>query len=90
MNSRHEAKQIARQIGRWCGWAALILLLLTMLTGYGISEFRTVSSLTLGALNKAFSHKLHHYAGIPLLVLVLAHVSISMWGRLVASKIRSE
>jgi hypothetical protein len=76
------------RIGRWFGWAALALLAFTALTGYGISQFRIVNSLTLGLLDKASSQRLHHYTDIPLGVLMLAHVTIAMWGRSRAGKRR--
>jgi hypothetical protein len=82
-------KQNVRRIGRWCGWAALILLLFTLLTGYGISEFRIVTGATLGVLNKAVSQRWHHYTDVPLLVLALIHVVIAVRGRLRISKERS-
>ena len=78
-----------RRVGRWCGWAALVLLLFTLLTGYGISEFRIVTGMTLGVLNKAVSHRWHHYTDVPLLVFALAHGVIVVWGRLGIRKERS-
>jgi thiosulfate reductase cytochrome b subunit len=75
-------KRNLRRIGRWCGWAAAVLLLFTILTGYGISEFRTVSSLTFGALGKATSQRLHHYTDMPLLVFLSVHIGLALWGRL--------
>ncbi|MDY7040122.1 MAG: hypothetical protein SVX38_04590 [Chloroflexota bacterium] len=77
-----------RRIGRWCGWAAAVLLLFTLLTGYGISEFRTVSRLTFGILDKAAAHRLHHYTDIPLFVFLVMHVGIALWGRL-SSRIKA-
>ncbi len=71
-----------RRIGRWCGWVAFVLLLLTLLTGYGISQFRIVTGLTLGVLSKAVSQRWHHYTDVPLLIFVLLHVAIAVWGRL--------
>ena len=71
-----------RRVGRWCAWATAALLLFTVLTGYGISEFRIVSQLTLGILGKAVSHRLHHYTDGPLLAFLCAHVGISVWLRL--------
>jgi len=76
-----------RRVGRWCGWVAFVLLLFTLLTGYGISEFRIVTSMTLGVLDKGVSHRWHHYTDVPLLVFALAHVVIAVWGR---SRIRKE
>jgi hypothetical protein len=77
-----------RKIGRWFGWAALALLAFTVLTGYGISQFRIVNSLTLGLLGKASSQRLHHYTDVPLVVLTLAHATIAAWGRSRARKRR--
>jgi hypothetical protein len=87
---RRTIRRTVRRIGRWCGWAAVVLLLWTMLTGYGISQFRIVSELTFGVLNKAVSHRLHHYTDIPLLVFTAIHVGIAVWGRVAASKRRSK
>ena len=81
-----KSKRNIRRIGRWCGWAALILLALTLITGYGISQFRVVNSLTFGLLDKASSHRWHHYTDIPLVIFTLVHVTIAVWFRLSARK----
>jgi hypothetical protein len=70
-----------RRIGRWCGWIALALLALTVLSGYGISAFRIVEPLTLGLFGKAGSFRLHHYLDVPLVAFTLLHVGIGLWGR---------
>lgn len=77
-----------RRVGRWCGWAALVLLLFSLLTGYGISEFRIVTGVTFGVLDKVVSYRWHHYMDVPLLVFALAHVAIAVWGRLTIRKDR--
>ena len=82
-----KSKRNIRRIGRWCGWAALALLGFTVLTGYGISQFRIVNALTFGLLDKPSSHRWHHYTDIPLVLFTLAHVVIAVWGRL-SGKIR--
>jgi hypothetical protein len=81
-----KSKRNIRRIGRWCGWAALIILAFTLLTGYGISQFRIVSSLTFGLLDKVSSHRWHHYTDIPLVVFTLVHVTIAVGVRLSAKK----
>jgi hypothetical protein len=88
MLGRLKDRKTIRRIGRWCGWAAMALLIFTALTGYGISEFRIVSSLTFGLLNKVVSHRLHHYTEVPMLVLLIAHVGIAVWGRLPSKRKR--
>jgi uncharacterized membrane protein len=79
---RSLSKQDVRRIGRWCGWAAAALLLITMITGYGISSFRVVTTLTFGILDKATSQRWHHYTDIPVLVFLSVHVVIALWLRL--------
>jgi cytochrome b subunit of formate dehydrogenase len=81
-----KSKRNIRKIGRWCGWAALLLLAFTLITGYGISQFRIVSSLTFGLLDKVSSHRWHHYTDIPLAIFTLMHVIVAVWFRLSAQK----
>jgi hypothetical protein len=81
-----KSKRNVRRVGRWCGWAALLLFAFTMLTGYGISQFRIINTLTLGLLDKASSHRWHHYTDIPLVIFTLVHVTIAVWMRLSAKK----
>lgn len=70
-----------RRIGRWFGWLALALVLLTLLTGYGIIQFRVVGPLTLGLLGKAFSQRWHELTGVLILVFLIPHVGIALWWR---------
>jgi hypothetical protein len=79
-------KQRIRAIGRCCGWATLVLVLLTLLTGYGITQFRIVSPLTLGLLTKALAQRWHAYTDLPLIVLLAFHVGIALWWRRSASR----
>jgi thiosulfate reductase cytochrome b subunit len=76
------SKRNLRRIGRWCGWAAALLLLLTVLTGYGITEFRIVTRLTFGVLGKATSQRLHYYTDVPLIIFLTIHVGLALWRRL--------
>ena len=70
-----------RRVGRLCGWLGLGLLLFTLLTGYGIAEFRIVTPLTLNLLNKATAQRLHAYTEVPMMLLLLVHIGIAVWGR---------
>jgi hypothetical protein len=69
-------------IGRTCGWAAGALLLFSVLTGYGITEYNIVTSLTFGILGKATSQRIHNFTDIPLIVFLAVHVGTALWGRL--------
>ncbi|GEM_PF-2493460 len=68
-------------IGKWSGRLAWALLLLSLLTGYGITQFRLVERLTLGLLTKPLAFRLHEYVGLPLLVLAIIHVGIGAFRR---------
>ncbi|MBN1438654.1 MAG: hypothetical protein JW929_04515 [Anaerolineales bacterium] len=70
-----------RRVGRFFGWLGLALLLFTLLTGYGISDFRIVTPLTFGLVNKAVAQRLHAYTEAPMMAFLAAHVGIALWAR---------
>lgn len=55
-------------------WSLLALVVLYFVTGFGITEYRTVEALTLGLLTKAISFKVHNSLWIPFLVLLVLHI----------------
>jgi len=63
-------KQIVR-------WSLLIVTLLYILTGFGITEFRTVDSITFGLLDKAQAFTIHTNLEIPFLTLLAFHMLFS-------------
>ena len=67
MVSLHTFKKITR-------WALLVAILLYVLTGYGITEFRTVERITFGLLTKPLSFQIHHYLIYPMAALLSLHV----------------
>ncbi len=81
MTNRLTLRRRIRAIGRACGWATMALALVTLLTGYGITQYRIVDPLTLGILNKAVAQRWHAYTGVPFLVFMFAHVGIVLWWR---------
>jgi hypothetical protein len=86
MSYRKGTMQRIRSVGRICGWIAFALLILTLLTGYGITDFRIVTPLTFGILNKAAAQRLHSYTEVPLVVLLAVHVGIAVWARRSAAR----
>ncbi|MGB7539674.1 MAG: hypothetical protein WBM17_14125 [Anaerolineales bacterium] len=86
MEIKRKRRQQIRKIGRFCGWLGLSLLLFTLLTGYGIAEFRIVTPLTLNLMNKALAQRLHAYTEVPMMVLLLAHISVAVWARSTEAK----
>ena len=81
MEIKIKGRQQIRNIGRFCGWLGLSLLLFTLLTGYGIAEFRIITPLTLNLMNKALAQRLHAYTEVPMMVLLLVHIGVAVWAR---------
>ena len=59
-------------------WSLLSVALVFMISGFGITEFRTVESLTLGLLTKKLAFEIHEYLWIPFIVLLALHVLLSL------------
>jgi len=55
-------------------WTLLAVLVLYVITGFGITAFRTVEFLTFGLLGKALSFQIHDYLIIPFIVLMTFHI----------------
>ncbi len=58
-------------------WALLVFAVLTVVSGLGITEYRTVTELTFGLLDKATANRLHLWTWIPFLALLVAHVLLT-------------
>ena len=86
MDIKKKRKQLIRKIGRVCGWLGLALLLFTLLTGYGIAEFRIITPLTLNLINKAVAQRLHAYTEVPMILLLLTHIGVAVWARSTEAK----
>lgn len=72
----------ARTIRKTVRWLLLVVVILFVITGFGITEFRTVETLTFGLLAKNLAFRIHEALWIPLAVLLAAHVLYSPITRL--------
>ena len=52
----------------------LVVIILYIITGFGITEYRTVELLTFGSLTKSLSFKIHNNLIIPFIILLGLHV----------------
>ena len=66
-----------RLIKRIIHWLLLIVIILYLITGFGITEFRIVEALTLGLLTKSLAFKIHNNLWIPFIILLGLHVFLS-------------
>jgi hypothetical protein len=71
---------MALNLRRVIGWLLLSLALLLVITGLGITEFRTVEAVTFGLLPKALSFQLHSLLWIPFLAILACHMLLSCRG----------
>jgi cytochrome b561 len=74
--------------GKYQGWAKrtlhwlfLAVVVVQIVTGLGITEFRTVGTLTLGLLTKPVAFKIHSALWIPFLVLLAGHIGLALADR---------
>ncbi len=58
-------------------WALLVVALFTVVSGLGITEYRVVTALSFGLLNKATAFQLHLWLWIPFLLLLATHVLLT-------------
>jgi hypothetical protein len=56
--------------GRWLGWISAILVVLMLITGYGVTENRLFNMLTFGVWNKAIAQQWHVGWIIPVLLML--------------------
>jgi dolichol kinase len=64
-------ESLAKQIVHW---SLLGVLVLYVLTGFGITAYRTVEFITFGLLGKSLAFKIHDNLVIPFVVLIGLHI----------------
>lgn len=55
----------------------IVFMILYIITGFGITEYKIVESITLSLLSKPVSHLIHTNLFIPFIVLLILHVLLS-------------
>ena len=63
-----------RLIEKTVRWLLLVGIIIYVVTGYGITEFRIVEQLTFGLLTKPLAFKIHDALAIPFVTLLLLHI----------------
>jgi hypothetical protein len=67
---------VAGLVRRTIHWLLLVVTVLFLITGFGISQFRVVETITLGWLTKSWALELHDNLWIPFVVLLVLHVCL--------------
>jgi len=67
-------------------WLLLITIIIYMISGFGITEFRVVEDLTFGLLTKPSAFRIHEVLLFPFMVLLLLHITLPVITRHIRSK----
>jgi len=57
-------------------WLLTVVIIVYLITGFGITEYRIVEPLTFGLLTKGLAHKIHMNLEIPLIILLILHICL--------------
>ena len=63
-----------KQVKRVTNWLLLVVVVLYIITGFGMTQFRIVEPLTFGLLHRLLAFQIHTYLWIPFLVLLVLHI----------------
>lgn len=55
-------------------WSLMVVVLVQILTGYGITRYRLIEKITFGILTKPMAFQLHSILMLPLAILIILHV----------------
>jgi len=55
-------------------WLLTVVVIIYLITGFGITEYRIVEPLTFGLLTKSLAHKIHINIVIPFIILLILHI----------------
>jgi len=64
---RHQARQAVV-------WLLVAVIVVYLITGFGMTEYRIVEPLTFGLLTKLLAFKIHTILWMPFLVLLILHI----------------
>jgi len=55
-------------------WLLTVLVIIYLITGFGIIEYRIVEPLTFGLLTKSLAQQIHISLEIPFIILLILHI----------------
>ena len=55
-------------------WLLTVVVIIYLITGFGITEYRIVEPLTFGLLTKSLAQKIHINIEIPFIILLILHI----------------
>ena len=64
-------------IKRIVHWGLLVLIIIFIITGFGITRYRIIETMTFGLLSKPLSSQIHSYLIFPLVIFLYLHVYLT-------------
>jgi cytochrome b subunit of formate dehydrogenase len=61
-------------VRRTIHWLLTVVVIIYLLTGFGITQYRIVEPLTFGLLTKNLAHIVHMNLEIPFIILLILHI----------------
>jgi thiosulfate reductase cytochrome b subunit len=74
----HSVGYYLKKFNRILVWSTLVLFMIFVVSGYGITNQEVISELTGGILNRSLSLNLHMTLALPVLALLMIHVLIEL------------
>jgi len=74
MNSMDMNKKLIRKIMHW---GLLVLIIVFIVTGFGIARYQIIEAMTFGLLSKPVSYQIHSYLVLPLVIFLYLHVYLT-------------
>ncbi len=59
-------------------WSLAAVIAIYIISGFGITEFRTVEAWTFGLITKNLSFIVHNILTVPFIVLLITHISLAL------------
>ncbi len=63
-----------RVVKRTVHWLLTVVVIIFLLTGFGITQYRIVEPLTFGLLTRNLAHRIHINLEIPFIILLVVHI----------------
>lgn len=59
-------------------WSLLVVTVIYFISGFGVTEFRTIEALSSGLITKSLSFEVHNSLWIPFITLLVLHIVFAL------------
>jgi thiosulfate reductase cytochrome b subunit len=69
---------LLRIMVRACAWALLVLIIVMVVSGWGITQTSIIYNLSFGLINRGVANSIHRALNVPLAIFFITHVFINI------------